>query len=344
MVKVTSKKERYFHTPLQFSRLQLLSLISIALIVGLWNPTTGLVAAALITCCIMIFAKPAAPANNEFDAFSLSFLKPSQITKHQLENLDLAKYELMKQHTTMQTILADIVRPADILIKEANKLRELSDAILFSSQHLTSEVEQACAYSIEISQKCTKNNKDIAAVHTLATQTAEEATEHQSVVNEVYQVMAAINGKVSVIDDIASKTHILSINAAIEARSAGKAGNGFAVVAHEVRNLADKAKTAAFDISDIVKSNTQLSESTKTRFEEMREMISQVSLLLDDLTAISTELDTKATSISASMESIAEDGMKNVTQSLALSKAANAIRHHASELNVSSTYLNSWVD
>ena len=191
---------------------------------------------------------------------------------------------------------------------------------------------------VEVKEACGRNRDKINIVSQLASKSTEQSGQHYSSMDETLDIMDEVGKKVSVINDIAYQTHLLSINAAIEARSAGDAGRGFAVVAHEVRVLAEKAAAAATDINQIVGKNSAHSSKTKQQFEELTDLVGQNALLLDDLSTTSDVLSDKANTILTFLEDIAEHGVTNTEQSFELSRIAKSIYHHSCELKQSSDH------
>jgi methyl-accepting chemotaxis protein len=88
---------------------------------------------------------------------------------------------------------------------------------------------------------------------------------------------SAISEAITIIDQIAFQTNILSLNAAVEAATAGEAGRGFAVVAGEVRTLASRSAEAAKQIKDLVQNAQKKTQEGKDIASDMIEGYSELN-------------------------------------------------------------------
>ncbi len=122
--------------------------------------------------------------------------------------------------------------------------------------------------------------------------TVEKAAEEFSTLN---RAAVEINAFVATVRTIAEQTNLLALNAAIEAARAGEAGRGFAVVADEVRKLADQARRAASEV-------VQITERVTAHVESTSQAMSAGAARVGEIEHVSRDIDGALTSIADSAE------------------------------------------
>lgn len=144
------------------------------------------------------------------------------------------------------------------------------------------------AEMLEISNKAADGGrKDLSRMETTMRQLAVATDSISTKLGIISEKANNINGMVATITKVADQTNLLSLNAAIEAEKAGEYGLGFAVVAREIRRLADQTAIATLDIEQMVK---EMQGAVSTGVMEMDKFSREVDQGVDDVQRASSQL------------------------------------------------------
>ncbi len=233
-----------------------------------------------------------------------------------------SKGALEKAAGAMQTQLRKTITTLGGLVTElasaATEIASSSEQISHTSRNQSNEVGQISTAVEEMTAtilEASKNAENASEASRLASDTAanggaivNETTQGMSNIAKVVQDSAGSVNKltdsakkigeiIDVIDGIADQTNLLALNAAIEAARAGEQGRGFAVVADEVRKLADRTGTATQEIFGMIKTIQRETgeaassmESGITEVQSGRELAEKAGNSLDEIVTVSQQV------------------------------------------------------
>ena len=252
----------------------------------------------------------------------------------------------------------------DTLGEAAEQIELAAAQIAVSSQSLArrgteqaSSIEEIALSAVEINTSAERNSLSSNTAATIANETAVRFEEANGYLNEMVSAMDSINsssqqisGIVKVIDQIAFQTNILALNAAVEAASAGDSGLGFAVVAEEVRNLAQRSAEAARETSSLIETSIASSRDGMEKVSRVtiavrgiNEQSSHMKDLVRDIQLASQEQSRSIGQVTKAMQQMetitqnnasgAEETAAAAEELTAQSKALHAIVHELGRLS-----------
>ncbi|MFZ4640930.1 MAG: methyl-accepting chemotaxis protein [Nodosilinea sp.] len=234
------------------------------------------------------------------DSFNLTIQNLREI----VEQVSIAARQVSRGSTENEifarSLSADALRQAEELAVTLNSVQVMTDSI----QRVAESAREAEEVARSASSTALKGGESVERTVAGILGIRETVAETTRKVKRLAESSQEISKIVAVISQIASRTNLLALNASIEAARAGEAGRGFAIVADEVRQLADRAAKASKEIEQIVRQIQTETSGVMTAMEEGTQQViegthlaEQAKRSLEDIIQVSNRIDVLVRSI-----------------------------------------------
>ena len=238
---------------------------------------------------------------------------------------------LQRSATELDSASGELNAIASLMSQGTSEQFERTDQVATAMNEMSATAQEVARHAADAAQAADDADQSAqqggkvmqGTIHTI-TRMRGEIANTATVIRQLETDSGRIGKVLEVIRGIAEQTNLLALNAAIEAARAGEAGRGFAVVADEVRSLAQRTASSIIEINQIIQTvqtgavdAAHAIESGQSRSEESVEQVTQAGVMLERITqAVEAIRDMNRQIATAAEEqtSVAEDISRNLTE------------------------------
>ena len=220
------------------------------------------------------------------------FARMQREVAHSVMTIRKCAYEASEELGTLKRRQGNLADDSHAQAEASNAIASAVEEMTASISQVSQQVSDANAEMTNMSGRMAESSNKMEQTVEIVGRISHQMNESAEVMEKLDEHAKSISSIVSVIQDVAGQTNLLALNAAIEAARAGEQGRGFAVVADEVRKLAERTAQSAQEITEMITNVQETSSTAASQMRDGRDLVEQGVAYVEEMRAVLGEMST----------------------------------------------------
>jgi len=233
---------------------------------------------------------------------------------------------------SLNKVLNGVREAAEYLTLSSKEIANTTNTISQGASESAASLEEVSATIEELTANIEQTDQNALSTENISEVVNRGVREVSDHFNRVVDSNKKITRMIKVISDIAFQTNILALNASVEASHAGEHGLGFAVVAAEVRKLAENSKHAANEIVELSAKSFEMANDAQKKMKSLLPEIEKTNRMIQEVSKASTEQTFGTNQINNAIQQLNSVTQQNAASSEELSSGTEELANQARQL------------